>query len=594
MRRKSRREKIRWLEPVNVDSGQWKRQMLAVEFLSADEQRISYQGNSLTALPGPLHLLEFTFTSSALRPAEVCIPLLVSAEAEVRLFMSEQEIEVVSVPPTPAGPAPVCWLKKDITQWSEPEHTSKLSVRIAYAQPDGVTTLLLDQTQPAWCPRLSQRWTNGYTAQSLLFFVLAWGCLLGAGVLLVSHLQFLGDTLRHYAVLAVVGAWAASVMGLPDLAKLPLRAWLRRAYALTRGRRRLLIALLALLMLPIGAGAGVVVYCLHIRWSYTELIRKAMENEGTAGSEENLRRAFVLLPWRKEAQILFERSAWVKRPERQQFKAYVRDFTVHPEVRQAVEQALIRPQRGLALKEESSDTLADPVTWYASLLPEGEREGQLERRQEAVALLARKTGDVAADLQRLTLQLELADELFACNPDRAWQLAHFREYLTETEKYFTPLLDLLDPNQEPSANLSAQFAYQVAADLAASYYLKLGLCEDAQLLFDGIMRARVHRQIMKESYLWLRPPEKLSLYHMFMTGGGNNLPKPGDPDYDAMSRAAALIHWCPKFKQQFSQNFLKKYPEYAQSDKWRGDSVVQSVAVKDHVTNHLLNRNWRY
>src|SRR5262245_37262155 len=530
MRRKSKREKIRWLEPVNVDSGQWKRQMLAVEFLSADEQRISYQGNSLTALPGPLHLLEFTFTSSALRPAEACIPLLVSAEAEVRLFMGEQAIEVVSVPPPPAGPAPVCWLKKDVTQWSEPEHTSKLSVRIAYAQPDGVTTLLLDQTQPAWCPRLSQRWTNGYTAQSLLFFVLAWGCLLGVGVLLVSHLKFLGDTLRHYAVLAVVGAWAAGVRGLPDLAKLPLRAWLRRAYALTRGRRRLLIALLALLMLPIGAGAGVVVYCLHIRWSYTELIRKAMENEGTAGSEENLRRAFVLLPWRKEAQILFERSAWVKRPERQQFKAYVRDFTVHPEVRQAVEQALIRPQRGLALKEEGSNTLADPVTWYASLLPEGEREGQLERRQEAVALLARKTGDIVADLQRLTLQLELADELFASNPE-AWQLAHLQEYVTETEKYTTPLEYLLDRNREPSARLSTQFAYQVAADLVASYNLKLGLCEEAQSLFDRIMQARQYGQGMKESYLWLRPPEKLSLYHMFMTKGGKN--PPSGSDYNA-------------------------------------------------------------
>jgi hypothetical protein len=593
------------LQLFNIDSDVWEKAIQRVDLMTADARQIHYEGITLRSLPSQLQIIEFTFNSSSLYPAEIIVPLVVSSEAEIKLFINQEEIGTILVAVANTEPMTLYYLSKEVTKWSELEKQSQLRIQIYYRGKEGTTTLFLDSTQPDLHPHLRQCWVRSYVFQSALFFILAWGTLLGLGLLLVAHLPLLEESLKYYAILLVIGSWAASVIGLPDLAKIPVHFWLRRAYALTRIHRPLSLIILSVLFLVAATGTSIVIYCINQHRMYAELIRKAIETAPSSEREEYIRRAFVQLPWRKEAQLLFERSAWSKRRERQKFENYIRAFTDDQVVQKAIEKDLSekkvrgKSNGGIALKTNSPDELSDPVIWYASLLPEGEIDGKYEKREKAVEYLIQKTGNKIADLQRLSLQLELYDIKYTKSTPR-WKEDHRDDYFTQTAAYIEPLTKLLQEDQNASSHLSNYFSYQIACDLVALYYLKLCQSEEASEMFDLVMRIRKFSRPQQDEYPWYRPPEKLNLFHLFMTQGREK--KSNDSSIKIKENFEGLIeenleglmNECPEFKASFKENFLDKYPDYIQRKSWEGNSDVLAPEATKYITDKLLKRNWRY
>jgi hypothetical protein len=170
------------------------------------------------------------------------------------------------------------------------------------------------------------------------------------------------------------------------------------------------------------------------------------------------RRAFILLPWRKEAQILLDANAYRLRTDASMpaLRRFVKSFVDDDRVKRAAEDTLHKsglpvPLEGLAPQR----WLSDPVVWYASLLPEAEEENETDHLKSAVAELANRDPREQfpqAYLLRtsLNLQLQIEDE------DARHRLRR-------------DLIDFLYKDEE--ARLTTFHEYQVACDMIAVSFL---------------------------------------------------------------------------------------------------------------------------
>ncbi|MCI0338080.1 MAG: hypothetical protein L0226_10915 [Acidobacteria bacterium] len=498
------------LEPIGLEGQQWQKQIVDVSLISNDRM-INHQGDVLISSSGVAHTIEFEFKTSALRPTEIDISVLFSSNAFVRLFINDELIKTFEFPASQEPKQLVQHITENVTKWTEPSETSRLRLIISYYGQQATTTIFLGSGQAELGPEVSQKWIWSYAFQSLLFFALTWSCIVGFAIMILAHIQPLGDTFRFYAVLIAVLTWLAGVIGLPDIAKIPLRPILRRLYGktrsspassslLSRNRRVALLFSLFLSIVLVSSGVGVVIYCLTIHHYYSSLIHRALEESNQDARYAEICQALSLLPWRKEAQILFEKDAYGLRDleDMRKFRKYIKKFATQQDVKQSIIRAPDADHLPLCLTKSKSTTfLSDPVVWYASIIIEGEDFEETSLMNEALSILTSRN-DPLAQIQLANMKLDLL--LVGTHPN-----------FSEIDKAANELRERLEQNY----TARGKHVYQAACDILAGYYLSICDRDAAAKWYGEELSARMHQSTDTGEPLWLRPPDKLMLFYMF-------------------------------------------------------------------------------
>ncbi len=564
---------IRKLELPNLDANHWHRRVINTNFNCINGQQVEYQGDALVSESDRTHTIEFEFQTHPLSPVSVQIPLSVSVTSSVRLRTNDQLVGWFELSGSKAQPYVLHCVSADVTEQTLPNKGSRFELSVSHAEENGTMTILLGDDLGEQKARVVQEWTWLYALPSIGFFTLAWGSMLGLAILSVVNIRAFGDKFRFYAVATTVGAWILTVLGISDLAKVPLRALMRQFYAWTNHYRAVSLMALTLLFVLIGIGTSRAIYGMTVRQRYARLIYKAMEQG--PDQDEEIRRAFVLLPWRREAQYLFERRAWGLREDMNGFRHYIRSFVSEADVRQAATSASSYSDLPFYLDKSSDSAFSDPVVWYSSILPEADDEGQDAMKQMALSVLSTRTGDSDAEakIMRTCLRLAIVQRDEEKSKESALELGGLLSQFTNYERVATTQ------------------TYQVACDLLACYYVAHCQSDAASEWFRKELETRDRQRTVGDLPLWHRPPEKLMLYHMFLA-------EVNATDTNEV-RAIRLLRYrgesgeCEPYESKFEEAIFNKNPGFHDKEAWLKGTVLDG-RLNAVIQNTLLDRGWRY
>jgi len=229
---------------------------------------------------------------------------------------------------------------------------------------------------------------------------------------------------------------------------------------------------------------------------------------------DEVKQAFVLVPERREAQILFEAAAFPLRPNKPEFRKFVRRFIDNDAVRNAARNKRPLPRYLVA---DTAKTFPSPAFWYAAILPEGEGEREQAFKNEAVTILRGIGGD-EADLQRRVIEVSLSQ-----NDPAALAQA-------------TANLEAAVNAPGDAANT---FTFQVACDMLAQ--VRLNACAAQAVNVDACqtqacslfrMILKIRQDQAQVGQLSTRPASKLSLFYLFLAQAGQG----GNTDSDNFAK----------------------------------------------------------
>jgi hypothetical protein len=582
------------LVPVNLDTHQWQSRVVNTPFLTKDGERVSPPNEVLTSVPGQGHAIEFEFQTSALRPATINIHLSVSIDAHVIVLINNKTVRELDLEAAKEPPPLAHRVTVEATEWTEESELSRLRLIITYQGEQGTTAILLggNGDQLRYKPHVVQEWVPAYALQGILFSTLAWGIVLALAIIILAQLNIIGGTLRFYAVISTVIVWIAGLLGLPDVARIPLRPILRRLYFKTRSqsdsaisvprndpppstrpgsmRRPLVLLVLSLILVGVGIYAGLVIYSLVIHQYYSTLINRARVE---TNPDASIRRAFVLAPWRKEAQALFEKRAFnLRNPsDTLAFRNYLKDFVDDKDVKAAIQSAQSSRSVPFYLNKSADSTFNDPVVWYATLLPEAEGDESVLIAQAISMLAARRT--LEAQIQQSCFQLYLD-----------WVAENHEAY----KSHASQLQDLITQNRN-SQEIRSTHSYQVACDILGAFYIDepCNLSESAAW-FQNVIESRKRLNVTRGGLLWPRPPEKLLLYYMFRSLGGLTGTEVDNAKYNYLDNEK-----CKGLRQVFMENLATPYPEFKEEKAWREGTFLDDK-FDTTIIESLETQGWRY
>ena len=184
-------------------------------------------------------------------------------------------------------------------------------------------------------------------------------------------------------------------------------------------------------------------------------------------------------------------------------------------------------------------------------------------------------GDDNAEAKILRTRLRLA--VVQRDPDKAKETAsELRNLLTQYASY---------------KNVATTQTFQMACDILACYYIVHCESRDASEMFRKELDARDRQQAVSDIPLWHRPPEKLRLYHMFMSqtnATGTNVEK-----------ARELLEYrgshdeCEPYQKEFEATIFKDYRKYQDTAGWLKGTVLDAN-LNTIIKNNMLERGWRY
>lgn len=315
---------------------------------------------------------------------------------------------------------------------------------------------------------------------------------------------------------------------------------------------------------------------LGTRYLYTTLVLESL-NEAPEARSESIKRAFMLMPWRQEAPVAFERQTYELRTlaGTTALRKYVRDFVEDERVKGAVTRVAESHAIPLPLDRNAANTLFDPVLWYAGLLPEAEDDTETALTKEAIAYLKNHE---PFDLSSRTSLLRQSLELQLLTND-----------VSERRSARKSLMQFFDTHEyKASAN---SHEYQVASDTIATSWARGCRPYEASLWFQRVLDARRTGLDDNGMPLWHRPPHKLLLYHLFMAYSAE-----GGSDMDLANR---LLNYqdasCDQpYRVAFERDFLAQaadVPFKARAGWLRGTTMAIPLEgfLKDS-----LQRGWRY
>jgi hypothetical protein len=558
----------RRLEPVDPEN--WVQAVLDLS-LKEGESEIEYVGEALVSSCAYGHLIEFKASTSMLSSATLDIPLLVSSNAIASISVNGHFVSTARLSSSGDTSPVLHHVRLDVTPWTEDRAVSSIRIRLSYERQEGTTTILMDRDGHRYAAGITEHF-GWKSAVAIAFTGLAWTSILAVAILVVANVRAFGDSARFYAVLTIVGSWIVSVLGLPDLARVPLRSYLRNWYARTRGRRMLAVVAMACLMIVTCAQAARVVHCLVVRYRYTQLIATGL-SESPDRAMDAARRAFILVPWRREAQILIDAYGYRLRTDASMdaLRDFVSGFVNDDGVKPAIESALRKNGLPLALEGAPPQRwLSDPVVWYASLLPEAEEGIDNDLLQKAIEELNYRNPPGSfpqAYLLRTSLGLQLHIE----DKDKRRQLRK-------------DLITFLSADKD--ARLTTSHEYQVASDMIAVSFLHDCMQEDANDWFARELKAR--QRTSYDGYpLWNRPPQKLVLYHMFVSY--SNIDESG---IDLGRRTLDASDGCHSYRDNFQQGLLRQNLTMKDPDAWMKNTTLNTNL--ESLVNSTLQMGWRY
>jgi hypothetical protein len=575
------------LEPKAGDSAQLE-SGTSQALIAPDGQIINYTGTVLRTSQGQHRTVEFEFNTDPILDVEIDIPYFISADAQLTVRINQEQIEQISLQAAQDGKKILHRLIKNIRKESARQVKSKLELIFTFSDAHGTAAILMSGTELSMNPMLKFKWDSSYSCQSAFFFLLAWLTLLELLILAVATAIPATQKYKVFAVFLILAPWLFGLLGISDFVRLKIRDWLRRFYVWAEARRRLLLGGLAIVFLLASAGAAAVIYSLAVRYYYARLIEEAIEQK----SDDAIRRAFVWQPWRKEAQLLFEGYAHLigNTSPIEGFGGYIREFTSNEEIKAAIERERQRDSPPFNIDADAARAYNDPVIWYASLLPQTEKENELPMKEEAIRYLnsRNKPEHVEAKLLRSVLQLYI---LKLTNQDQ------------EVEKQVHELQQFLESQNTP--RLKSMHEYQIAWDIIGQNALlncyKLNqqqqedmnkAAADAIKAFRQVLEARVSSRKTftsgEEPSLWVRPPGKMLLYHIFKFYSIRK---------NALSEELKKKSWgnCAPFEAMFKEQVFDIYSKLGKKDDsvWFDGTLLDGEA-QSYIKNNLLTTGWSY
>jgi hypothetical protein len=511
-----------------------------------------------------------------LRPARVRIPICLDSDAKITVLVNGKVVRTISLLAAAGGRLALRLLVQNVTRWTESFRTAQIQLRFSYDGQPHRPILLMGDEQSVCRPELIQRWTWGYARTSLLYFGLAWGTIPALAVVILASFRIHNAALRTYAVVGACVLWLAGLMGIPDLAHIPVKGWIRRSFGATRSepngflrrnRRALATGLLAACFVGSASGATRVLWCYRVRQHYESLIRKAMRT--TDGISPAVFEALSQIPWRPEAQILAEKSAWEARggDSKDRFRRIAAKLAAQPQLEAAIRSAPPREHLPFYLDRDDR-VLSNPLTWYASVIIEGERFDEEVLVKRAIDLLRPRTDPES--------RLLLANLVII--------LRHKDEAIREQE---VMALEHQIDSGLPDAVMGTH-SYLAACDMLAGYHLAGCEKAEASKWLQQELDARMHYR--SSGTLWLRPPEKFLAYYMFALYG--NLDGGGELRGAGAEHAKELTQRCD-FRSAF-QDIARSFPRFSSTEEWQKGTVI---AQREHMENYLddsLRKGWRY
>lgn len=576
---------VRDIEPALDQSGDWVRVVLPMTLCRFRGGDVSYRGHVLKPRADTGSRLPFVFRTSALRRAHLRVPICVDVETVVRVFIDGALTRTATLRPVADGRPTLRILAQDITRWTERADTTRLQLQFASNSPSNSLAILLSEDQLSCRATVLQRRGRRYAITSGLYFLLAWATLLSAAVVALASLP-LQETLRAYAVVVTALLWIGGLLGLPTLAGLPVRSYIRRIFAAThpvpsallKRRRELAVATLVVAFVASGLALTEVVSDIRARQEYrdiqeryTELINAGWHEPSTSIVAKPVLDALLLVPWRREAQVLVERAANTLRKSPADKEAFRK---VAQELATDEIEAAIRVSGTADLPSFLQYHLAsvqNPLVWYATFIIEGERDDETKLLERAIFLLSpAATRDPEAALLLDVLALKLANDRLL-NSGKLPSDEDFRE------------LDRLARDLEQRVTVTPKdyfgtHTYLWACEMVAMSYVSR--CDKDPATNKWVrtekeaakkwLRQMLMQRAEPTGALWLRPPGKFVTYHMFglfelMTGyvadGG-------------VQTARGFAKSCPDFEPEF-RSIAAGASQFSSREGWLKGTVFE-------------------
>lgn len=567
-------------------------------------QAIIYNGTALTTKEAGSATVKFEFKTDSVRNVEIDIPFFLSVDAHLTARVNDSEIQLQQSTLTAEqnGKPILHRLIENITIQTRPQVGSHLQLIFSFAA-TGTVTILNSGTDPSMQPVLNRTWASRDSWPALAFFVMTWLTILFLLIIIVAWAIPATNEYKVWAVFLVLAPWLVSVLGVSDLIKVKIRDWVRWLFVKSAKKRPPVFAVLGILFVAATVSTIAIVHSLSVHYRYTRLIETAIQKT----SDEDLRRAFVLQPWRKEAQVLFESRASVA-AKTGNFRDYVKGFVDDQDIAAAVERERIRESPPLTINTDVAGAYNDPVVWYASLLPQAEEESDSCRKEKAISILSSREqpGDVRAKLLKSVIHLNLvrlSKQDFEEDKDsdelRQFLSGHSEPWIAKTHEYQLAW-DTVGQNALSRCIRATEAQQQPGLDEAK----RLQLAKDMELQlqhaiesFRQVLEARIatKEQLSGGEPLWVRPPGHLLLRWIFKYSGSEGK----DKDAKQIKENEGL-DWgkCDKFEDTFKKQVFED-PRYAQFGKtgesgWLQGTVLEEGKAVSYIRDTLLSAGWRF
>ena len=398
----------------NADAKLWQKSITNFEAIDPAGCKVTYQGEILTPTQSPA-ALTLSARASVLRPSFLQVPLRTETDLDLEIRCRDQPAcrGSVRLDPASSTPAAIRSLNLETTDCTVTSADAELRLIFTPKYVSKSFNVLLPGNHPDYELMLIQPFAPRYFAAAALFYALSWLFIVSVAFIVSVMWREFG---AYVASGAVVVALLLSWLGFPGLDKVPVRKGLRKIFSRVRIKPCASLSCLAVLALVTCSCAGYMGFGVFRRLSYSRLIHDELEalSNNPEQHDAQLRRAFVMVPWRKEAPAIFE--AMVRRMRLQgdnSFRAYVRSFTHDQNIRDAVKRSAtsgLPYYVGDSQTPKMSDYTINPVVWYAAILPDGEDVNSTIERRQAVDLLSdsESKGSHEAALYKAWLEVSLA------------------------------------------------------------------------------------------------------------------------------------------------------------------------------------------
>ena len=521
-----------------------------------------FRGEVLSSIPdGDTPVLDALIVSSAIRPAFLSVPVAFTCAGTIEIQIDGVLAATATVPTPPPGEPIFKRILIDLSSWLAGRKNSRLRIVFRFAERGGTATVFVDSSEPSLSITLEQPWLCSHVAYAVTFLALQWITMFAILIIVAANIPWFNEEWESYAFLGTAVIWLASVLGIADLAKLPIKQLVRQVLGWSLKNRRLASLILGGLAFLSVAATVPIVYCVTTRARYARLIE---EYSLDMNDPAPLADAFALVPWRTEARFLIERHAWLLRRDKghDPFRSYVRSFVLSRQAAEALTRIGTRSHCFCVYHVDKN--VIGPVEWFASMMPEGDREGEDKLCRQAIDLLKRTPG-TQSEILRRTMEFDIATDK------------------NSTDRALSRIQTLL---REPEEEAREDEFFQVGADHLAQ--ADLADCSQNEALdwFKTILEIRMRARKGDHAIEWLRPPEKLLIYYMYLGFAGRTNP--------SVVEAMAVLDKCSGFHEKFKTQIYDAYAPFKDPDAWtEGTPFDPNLKMMEYVNNQLP-KGWRY